>query len=94
MQFRYDQVNRVYQVNYSDGTPTVNNNYDQARTGYFNKGKLTEALTAAVGSIPATDELYNFDLMGRISNHQQTVGAQSYSMGYGYNLGGSLTSQT
>jgi RHS repeat-associated protein len=93
-QFRYDQVNRIYQVNYSDGTPTVNNNYDQARATYFNKGRLTEALTAAVGSIPATAQLYNFDLMGRISNHQQTVGAQSYSMGYGYNVDGMLTSQT
>ena len=93
-QFRYDQVNRAYQVNYSDGTPTVNNNYDQARSGYFNKGKLTEALTAAVGSVPATAQLYNFDLMGRISNQQQTVGAQSYSMSYGWNLGGMLASQT
>lgn len=93
-QFRYDQVNRVYQVNYSDGTPTVNNNYDQARTGYFNKGKLTQALTAAVGSVPATAQLYNFDLMGRIANQQQTVGAQSYSMSYGYNLGGALASET
>jgi RHS repeat-associated protein len=93
-QFQYDQLNRIYQVNYSDGTPTVNNYYDQAVTNYFNKGHLTQASTAAVGSIPATSQSYNFDLMGRVANNQQTVGAQSYSMSYSYNLGGALTSQT
>jgi RHS repeat-associated protein len=93
-QFRYDNLNRIYQVSYSDTTPTITNNYDQPRTGYFNKGKLTEALTAAVGSVPATAQLYNFDLMGNIANHQQTVGSQSYTLSYGYNLGGGLTSQT
>src|SRR6266404_6837876 len=32
--------------------------------------------------------------MGRVTNNQQTVGDQSYSMGYSYNLGGALISQT
>jgi RHS repeat-associated protein len=93
-QFQYDQLNRIYQVNYSDGTPTVTNNYDQARTGYFNKGRLTEALTASTTSLPSTSEVYNFDLMGRVTNNQQTVGDQSYSMSYDYNLGGALRSET
>jgi RHS repeat-associated protein len=93
-QFRYDQLNRIYQVSYSDGTPAVTNNYDQARTGYVNKGRLTEALTASTSSLPATSEVYNFDLMGRVANNQQTVGDQSYSMNYGYSLGGALTSET
>jgi len=93
-QFHYDQLNRIYQVNYSDGTPTVTNNYDQARTGYFNNGRLTEALTASTSSLPATSEVYNFDLMGRVKNNQQTVGDQSYSMSYEYNLGGALRSET
>jgi RHS repeat-associated protein len=92
-QFRYDQLNRIYQVSYSDGTPTVTNNYDQASTGYFNKGHLTQASTGAVGSIPATSQVYNFDLMGRVASNTQTVGDQSYSMSYGYNLGGALTSE-
>jgi YD repeat-containing protein len=93
-QFRYDQLNRIYQVGYSDGTPAVTNNYDQARTGYYNKGRLTEALTASTSSLPATSEVYNFDLMGRVVNNQQTVADQSYSMSYAYNLGGVLTSET
>ena len=93
-QFRYDNLNRIYQVNYSDSTPTVNNYYDQAATNYFNKGHLTQAATAAVGSVPATSQSYNFDLMGRVANNQQTVGDQSYLMSYGYNLGGAMNSET
>jgi RHS repeat-associated protein len=92
-QFRYDNLNRIYQVNYSDSTPTVSNYYDQATSGYFNKGHLTQASTAAVDSIPATSQSYNFDLMGRVANNQQTVADQSYPMTYGYNLGGALTSE-
>lgn len=93
-QFRYDNLNRVYQINYSDGTPTVTNKYDQFRgVSYSNKGHLTEALTAAAGSTPATGQLSNFDLMGRIINNSQTVGAHTHTMSYSYNLGGALTSQ-
>ena len=93
-QFRYDNLNRIYQVNYSDGTPTITNKYDQQRTPYFNNGQLTEALTAASGSIPATGQLYDFDLMGHVVHHQQTVGANTYTLSYGYNLGGALVSET
>lgn len=92
--FRYDNLNRVFQINYSDGTPTVSNKYDQERSGYSNRGHLTQALTAAAGAIPATGQLYNFDSSARIANHEQTVGAQTYVMSYGYNLGGAMTSQT
>lgn len=92
-QFRYDNLNRIYQISYSDSTPVVSNYYDQAVTNYFNKGHLTQAATAAVGAVPATTQSYNFDLMGRVATNQQTVSDQSYTMSYGYNLGGALTSQ-
>lgn len=91
---RYDNLNRTFQVNYSDGTPTVTNKYDQNRTGYFNKGQLTEALTAAAGSIPATSQIRDFDSVGRVVHTEQIVGSQSYGMSYGYNVGGKLMSQT
>jgi RHS repeat-associated protein len=91
--FRYDRLNRTYQITYSDGTPTVTNKYDQSQTNYFNNGHLTEASTAATGSIPATSQVYNFDLMGRVAANEQIVGSNTYSMSYSYNLGGALTSQ-
>jgi RHS repeat-associated protein len=101
-QFSYDNLNRIYQVNYSDGTPAVNNYYDQAATNFFNKGHLTKASTAAVVAdpahgiepVPATSQTYNYDLMGRVANNQQTVGDQSYAMSYDYNLGSAMTSET
>lgn len=92
-QFRYDNLNRIYEVAYSDGTPTINNNYDQPNAGHFNKGQLTKASTGSSGSIPATALVYNFDLMGRVANHQQVVGTQTYLMSYSYDLAGALTSQ-
>ncbi len=92
--FRYDNLNRAFQINYSDGTPAVTNKYDQVRQPYLNKGHLTEALTAAAGVIPATSQRYNFDNMGHIVTSEQTVGATTYTLSYGYNLAGSLISET
>jgi RHS repeat-associated protein len=98
--YQYDNLNRIYQVSYSDGTPTLTNYYDQARTGYVNKGRLTEVQTSAVSAqgqmpaIPATSQVYDYDLMGRVARQQQVVGTYSYSLSYSYNLGGQLVSQT
>lgn len=91
--FRYDQLNRIYKVTYSDSTPAITNNYDQVRNGFFNNGHLTEALTAAVSPRPSTALRYNFDLMGRTASSEQTVDTQTYVMEYGYDLADTLTSQ-
>lgn len=90
----YDNLNRIREVSYTDGTPTVTNKHDEAREGYHNKGLLTSTLTAAAGSIPATSQIYNYDLMARVVDHQQIVGTETYSMSYGYDLGGNLKNQT
>jgi RHS repeat-associated protein len=99
-QYAYDRLGRITEVKYSDGTPTVTNIYDRARAGYFNQGRLSEVQTAAVAAqgqmpaIPATSQSYDYDLMGRVQSHQQKVGGQTYTLAYGYNLGGQLSSQT
>jgi YD repeat-containing protein len=99
-QYQYDNLNRVYQVSYSDGTPTLTNLYDQARTGYLNKGRLTEVRTAAAAAagqmpaIPATSQVYDYDLMGRVIRQQQTVDSNTYTLAYAYNQGGQLISET
>lgn len=92
-QYEYDQLNRVRRISYSDGTPTLTNHYDQARSGYFNKGKLTEVVTAALGDIPQTAQAYDFDFMGRAARQTQTVDAYTYTLRYAYNLGGQLVQQ-
>ncbi|MGB7925166.1 MAG: peptidoglycan DD-metalloendopeptidase family protein, partial [Pyrinomonadaceae bacterium] len=102
MHLAYDGLNRLKQVTY-DGetattTPTITYTYDEARQGYFNRGKLTTVATAAVSGTqtdaPPTVQAYDYDRMGRITSQRQTVGATTYTLGYAYNLAGLLTSQT
>ena len=98
----YDNLNRVISVTYSDGvTPAVDYYYDTAgftvsadpRT-VLNKGRLSEVRTAALGTVPTTSQLTNYDLMGRAIQSRQTVGTNTYTFGYVYNAAGALTSET
>lgn len=97
---RYDQLNRAVRTSYTDGTPEVTKKYDQQRNNpqtnhtYFNKGQLTEVSTVAVAGIPGTLIAYDYNMMGRVSGHRQTVGDLTYGFKYGYNLGGQMISQT
>lgn len=94
-QYQYDQLNRLWQASYSDGTPTLTNKYDQARTGFpYNKGKLTEVSTSAADDIPQTSQIYDYDLMGRIAKQTQTVDIYNYTLRYAYDFGGQLVQQT
>lgn len=92
--FEYDGLNRAPQITYSDGTPTATYTYDETRGNYFNRGRLTTASTTATMDAPATSEAYDYDLMGRVANHRQTIGATVYTMAYGYNFIGQLTTET
>jgi YD repeat-containing protein len=101
--FTYDGLNRVKTVVFenetNNQTPTVTYTYDQANTGYFNNGRLTKVETAATTTAPTTSQIYDYDLMGRVSKQQQTIGAngsiasQTYTLEYGYNLAGQLISE-
>ena len=93
-QYSYDSLNRVTQAVYSDGTPTVSYAYDQARTVYHNHGQLTEVATAAVGGAPLTRQVYDYTQMGQVARQQQTIGASTYTLTYGYNQAGQLVSET
>ncbi|MBK8151365.1 MAG: RHS repeat protein [Acidobacteria bacterium] len=97
---QYDGLNRLKKVTYEGEsgyeTPDVDYYYDQARSGFHNIGALTKVTTAAVTgtqATPATETLYDYDLMGRLVKHVQTIGDQSYQLEYGYNLAGQLTSE-
>ena len=95
--FAYDGLNRVQSVTFSDGTPQITYSYDQARTGFFNKGALTRVETADGGTArpdtPATATEFDYDKMGRVTAHRQSIGAQTYTLEYGYNLAGQMTSE-
>lgn len=107
--FHYDRLGRNHRVDYSDGTPSVTSRYDEARPDdthpasepaiiFRNKGRLTEvttgtATTAEGWTVPQTQQLYDYDLMGRARRQRQVVGADTYELRYGYNLGGGLISE-
>lgn len=87
-----DGLNRLTEITYSDGTPKVTYTYDQTPSGpsYFNAGRLTEVATW-VGTTKQTAQAYEYDKMGRVAAHKQTIGANSYGFTYGYNLADELT---
>lgn len=96
-QLSYDGLNRLQNITYSDGTPAVTYTYDQARTNFFNSGALTRIETAAGtgtrADTPATATEFDYDLMGRVKQHRQIIGSQTYNLEYAYNLAGQLVSE-
>ncbi|MEP6900602.1 MAG: RHS repeat-associated core domain-containing protein [Actinomycetota bacterium] len=95
--FNYDNLNRVQSVTFSDGTPTETYTYDQEQGGSYNKGKLTRIETADGGAArpdtPTTATEFDYDKMGRVVKHRQSIGNQIYSLEYAYNLAGQLISE-
>ena len=84
----YDALNRPTVRRYSDGTPTVTCGYDAV--GVANsKGRLTSISTSV-----STYNYTNYDAMGRIKAGNQTLGNQTYLIGYDYDLAGHIKSQT
>ena len=76
-------------------TPNVTYTYDEEHPNYYNKGRLTKvqtALNSAQGT-PETIQVYDFDKVGQVVNHTQSIGNQSYNLQYGYNLAEQLTSE-
>jgi len=97
-QIDYDGLNRVWHVNYSGEnpalTPNVTYTYDEARTGFYNQGQPTTITTAALGGAPQTTLEIDYEIFGRVASHRQKIGATTYTMTYGYNTVGLLTSET
>lgn len=77
--YSYDNANRVTQIAYSDGSPTVSHVYDGA-------GQLVRS-TGGNG----TDYLY-YDSLGRLVDYEPEN--RTHEMWYGYDLAGNLTSLT
>ena len=98
--FAYDTLNRVNSKTYSDGTPTASFFYDNASCcPYFSPalqntiGRLVYAQAAG----QAIDYI-SYDAMGRTNYEYQAppsiYGRGSYTLAYGYDLAGDITSAT
>jgi RHS repeat-associated protein len=82
----YDALNRATSRSYSDGTPAVTYTYDTLANG---KGRLS-----SVSSSVSATNYTGYDSLGRLTGSSQVTDGQTYSMTYGYNLAGALTSET
>lgn len=94
-EFQYnDGLDRLTDIIYSDGTPNVKYTYDQVRsTGtYYNAGRLTEVATlvSTTNHTKQTIQAFDYDKMGRVVDHNQTIDGSLYNLTYKYNLMGAL----
>jgi RHS repeat-associated protein len=91
--YSYDSLNRPTGASYSNGDPAaISYTYDQTSclglSACYNKGRRT-TMTDASGSTQ-----WAYDAMGRVLIEQRTIGSVTKTLGYTYNLDGSLASVT
>jgi hypothetical protein len=73
---------------YSDGkTAAVWMKYDSIPYG---KGRQTQTITQA-DSVSITNEITEYDALGRVRGSRQVIGTDSYAFRYGYNLADFMT---
>jgi RHS repeat-associated protein len=84
----YDALNRPTARSYSDSTPGITYSYDSA-TISNGKGRLVSASSSV-----STYSYSGYDALGRVTGGSQTLGSQTYSMSYGYDRAGHITSMT
>jgi RHS repeat-associated protein len=88
----HDTLNRLISKTYSDGSPTVEQHYDEVRfmdggsVGYANSGRLTTVSVGAGGIY----QLFNYNPMGKVSMQRQSSGGNEFEIQYFYNPGGQL----
>ncbi len=90
-----DPLNRVTEITYSDGTPTVHFAYDQTSQWSLTLtnpiGRLTEEYTD--GTLWA-GSVFGYDPMGRVTLNNQCTpavcGSSNFSVSYGYDLLGDM----
>jgi RHS repeat-associated protein len=91
--YGYDTLNRLQNVSYDVGstgipaTPAVTYQYGSSQA-QNNNGRLLTVLDG-LGS-----ETYTYDNMGQIKQLDKVIAGTTYSIKYGYNLAGELTSLT
>ena len=85
--YTYDSLNRVTLRDYSDSTPDVTYTYDTLSQN--GKGRLT-----AVSSSGLSYAYAGYDATGKPSGATQTIGSQTYTLSYLYDLSGHVTKMT
>jgi RHS repeat-associated protein len=90
--FAYDALSRFTGKTYSDTTPSVTYSFDQTS---FNGLTITYGNGLRTGMTDSSGSTaWSFDKMGRVLARQQTISAVTKSIGYTYNLDGSVATMT
>ena len=84
--YGYDSLNRIKTVTYNDLTPNITYTYNPPQSANNTGGRL-----ANVSSSVET-KAYQYDVMGRVTQCLETIGTNSYTVGYGYSLDGQISS--
>jgi RHS repeat-associated protein len=98
--FSYDDLNRVYQITYSDSTPAAHYFYDSqtlpsGAPSYTHSNTTGRLLAMTYGSSSSTTGNYfAYDVMGRVTTQKQVTGSATYGLSYAYNYAGQLTGET
>ncbi len=88
----YDALSRLTGKTYSDTTPSVTYSYDQTS---FNGLTITYGNGLRTGMSDGSGATaWSYDKMGRILTRQQTISTVTKSIGYSYNLDGSVATVT
>jgi RHS repeat-associated protein len=92
--YTYDELNRLTQKSYSDGTPAAKYYYDSTdclnlSVSCYNIGRRT-GMSEGSGSTPTTKWAY--DAMGNILRESRTINGVTKIIDYSYNLDGSIAS--
>jgi RHS repeat-associated protein len=90
--FTYDAIGRLTGKTYSDTTPIVSYFYDQTS---FNGLTITNGNGVRTGMTDGSGSTaWSFDTVGRVLKRQQTISGVTKSIGYTYNLAGSVATLT
>lgn len=98
--FSYDGLNRLTLIDYSDSTPDARYFYDSqtlpsGAPSYTKGSSIGRLIAMTYGSSSSTTGTYfGYDSMGRVNVQKQVTGANTYSLGYTYNLAGLLVTET
>ncbi len=83
--YSYDALNRLQQVSYGDGTPTVTYSYDTAVNG--------KGYPASVMNSNSATNYTGYDALGNVTVSGQQSAGSYYTFSYTYNLAGVLTNE-
>jgi RHS repeat-associated protein len=90
--YSYDNLNRLTGISYSNGDPSIYYSYDQTS---YNGLTISNGKGRRTGMSDGSGQTaWSYDTMGRALEEERTIGSVTKTLGYTYNLDGSLASVT